>query len=134
MQVLADALATHWNKLSRDKLYKKAVNRDPGMFRLRLVCLLPGTGVTKGQAVRGGAGGGAAHRGGARRAHPVPPQRPRQVHPTTARRYAINTRFWYNNETEYELSLKGVLFTDTGPYRGAMQACYHRYVMVTYHW
>ena len=43
MQVLADALATHWNKLSRDKLYKKAVNRDPGMFRLRLVCLLPCT-------------------------------------------------------------------------------------------
>ena len=26
------------------------------------------------------------------------------------------------------MSLRGVLFTDTGPYRGAMRQCYHRLV------
>ena len=25
------------------------------------------------------------------------------------------------------MSLRGVLFTDTGPYRGAMRQCYHRF-------
>ena len=52
-----------------------------------------------------------------------------------------HARFWYSNETDYQLSLRGVLFTDTGnrrslkvrlngkflgPYRGAMAKCYHR--------
>ena len=38
----------------------------------------------------------------------------------------FQARFWYNNETDYRMSLRGVLFTDTGPYRGAMRQCYHR--------
>ena len=55
-----------------------------------------------------------------------------------------HARFWYSNETDYQLSLRGLLFTDTGtsvgcviisvnmnfvhtgPYRGAMKDCYHR--------
>ena len=37
-----------------------------------------------------------------------------------------HARFWYSNETEYQLSLRSVLFTDTGPYRGVMTQCYHR--------
>ena len=36
------------------------------------------------------------------------------------------SRFWYSNETGYQLSLRSVLFTDTGPYRGVMARCYHR--------
>ena len=37
-----------------------------------------------------------------------------------------HARFWYSNETNYQLSLRSVLFTDTGPYRGVMARCYHR--------
>ena len=37
-----------------------------------------------------------------------------------------HARFWYSNETDYQMSLQSVLFTDTGPYRGVMAKCYHR--------
>jgi hypothetical protein len=36
-----------------------------------------------------------------------------------------HSRFWYMNDTKVPLSLKAVLMTDTGPYRGNMRGCYH---------
>ena len=41
MQVLADALERHWNKLVDDKLYREAVSKDPSKFRIRWenICL-----------------------------------------------------------------------------------------------
>lgn len=35
MQVLADALERHWNKLVDDKLYREAVTTQPSKFRIR---------------------------------------------------------------------------------------------------
>ncbi|XP_023335294.1 uncharacterized protein LOC111706611 [Eurytemora carolleeae] len=37
-----------------------------------------------------------------------------------------HARFWYSKEHMYTLSLRAVLLTDTGPYRGLMQQCYHQ--------
>ena len=37
-----------------------------------------------------------------------------------------HARFWYSNQSQYQMSLKSVLMTDTGPYRGVMKQCYHR--------
>merc|ERR1719193_1417297 len=36
-----------------------------------------------------------------------------------------HARFWYSVEKGYISSLRSVLLTDTGPYRGAMRECYH---------
>ncbi|XP_021968029.1 uncharacterized protein LOC110863097 isoform X2 [Folsomia candida] len=36
-----------------------------------------------------------------------------------------HSRFWYMNDTAMPTSLKAVLMTDTGPYRGNMRNCYH---------
>jgi len=35
-------------------------------------------------------------------------------------------RFWYSRESTYSLSLRAVLLTDMGPYRGLMKDCYHK--------
>jgi len=37
-----------------------------------------------------------------------------------------HSRFWIHNLEEYNISLPAVLITDTGPYRGVMQECYHQ--------
>ena len=37
-----------------------------------------------------------------------------------------HSRFWYHNVEGYEHSLPAVLITDTAPYRGVMQECYHQ--------
>jgi len=36
-----------------------------------------------------------------------------------------HARFWYMNDTDVPTTLKAVLITDTGPYRGNMRICYH---------
>lgn len=36
-----------------------------------------------------------------------------------------HARFWYMNDTKVPKTLKAVLMTDTGPYRGNMRDCYH---------
>lgn len=97
-KVLAGALESHWNSLTDDEEYKKEINADPTIFRMRRFEVELGAELPSVEEL-------ADHIQFLRSDH---------------------ARFWYNNETDYRMSLRGVLFTDTGPYRGAMRQCYHR--------
>jgi len=97
-KVLAEALESHWNALSDDEDFKREVNLDPTVFRIRRFEIDLGAELPSVEEL-------ADHIQFLRSDH---------------------ARFWYNNETDYQMSLRGVLFTDTGPYRGAMRQCYHR--------
>jgi len=97
-KVLAGALESHWNSLTDDEDYKREINADPTIFRMRRFEIELGAELPTVEEL-------ADHIQFLRSDH---------------------ARFWYNNETEYQMSLRGVLFTDTGPYRGAMRQCYHR--------
>jgi len=95
---LADLIEKHWNKLSTDEDFKTMVNSKPEKFKLRRYEI--GLGAT------------------------IPSTIELTDHIHFLR--SDHARFWYSNETDYQLSLRGLLFTDTGPYRGAMRECYHR--------
>lgn len=97
-KVLAGALESHWNALKDDEVYKREINADPTIFRMRRFEIKLGAELPSVEEL-------ADHIQFLRSDH---------------------ARFWYNNETDYQMSLRGVLFTDTGPYRGAMRQCYHR--------
>jgi len=97
-KVLAGALESHWNSLTDDEDYKKDINANPTIFRMRRFEIELGAEMPTVEEL-------AEHIQFLRSDH---------------------ARFWYNNETDYRMSLRGVLFTDTGPYRGAMRQCYHR--------
>jgi len=95
---LADLIEKHWKKLSSDEDYKTMVNINPDKFKIRRYEI--GLGAT------------------------IPTTHKLTDHIHFLR--SDHARFWYSNETDYQLSLRGLLFTDTGPYRGAMKRCYHR--------
>jgi len=95
---LADLIEKHWNKLSKDKDFIAMVNSNPDMFKIRRYEIKLGA--------------------------TLPSTMELTDHIQFLR--SDHARFWYSNETDYELSLRGLLFTDTGPYRGAMKECYHR--------
>jgi len=97
-KVLAEAIEKHWNKLTEDEVYRNQVNTNPSMFKLRRFEISLGAD--------------------------LPTVEELSEHIQFLR--SDHARFWYNNETDYQLSLRGLLFTDTGPYRGEMQECYHR--------
>jgi len=97
-KVLADTIEKHWNKLPEDAEYRGAISSDPSKFKLRRFEIGLGAELPSVEEL-------ADHIQFLRSDH---------------------ARFWYNNETDYQLSLRGLLFTDTGPYRGDMQSCYHR--------
>merc|ERR1719350_512641 len=95
---LADLIEKHWNKLSTDEDFITMVNSKPEKFKIRRYEI--GLGAT------------------------IP-----STHELTDHIHFLRSdhaRFWYSNETDYQLSLRGLLFTDTGPYRGSMAKCYHR--------
>eukprot|EP00090_Calanus_glacialis_P006978 TRINITY_DN15459_c1_g1_i4.p1 TRINITY_DN15459_c1_g1~~TRINITY_DN15459_c1_g1_i4.p1 ORF type:complete len:598 (-),score=166.59 TRINITY_DN15459_c1_g1_i4:74-1867(-) len=95
---LADLIEKHWNKLSTDEDFITMVNSRPEKFKMRRYEI--GLGAT------------------------IPSTLELTDHIHFLR--SDHARFWYSNETDYQLSLRGLLFTDTGPYRGAMKDCYHR--------
>jgi len=95
---LADLIEKHWNKLSSDKDFITSVSSHPEKFKLRRYTVdLSAT---------------------------MPGLMDLTEHIHFLR--SDHARFWYSNETGYQLSLRSVLFTDTGPYRGVMARCYHR--------
>jgi len=95
---LADLIEKHWNKLSYDLAYMENVNSNPNKFKIRRHEIRLGVNLPSTEEL-------TDHINFIRSDH---------------------ARFWYSNETAYQLSLRGLLFTDTGPYRGAMKECYHR--------
>lgn len=95
---LAGVIENHWNSLSNDEDYKTFVSSSPQKFKIRRYEI--GLGATL----------------------PTTHELTDHIHFLRS----DHARFWYSNETDYQLSLRGVLFTDTGPYRGAMAKCYHR--------
>lgn len=95
---LADLIEKHWKNLSTDKDYITMVNSKPDKFKIRRYEIRLGATL------------------------PTIIELTDHIHFLRS----DHARFWYSNETNYELSLRGLLFTDTGPYRGAMKDCYHR--------
>merc|ERR1712045_677581 len=95
---IAEKLEKHWMSLSQDNEFKSAVTSNPETFKFqRYTVELSG-------------------------AMPDLMELTDHIHFLRS----DHARFWYSNETGYQLSLRSVLFTDTGPYRGVMAQCYHR--------
>ena len=95
---IAEKLEKHWMSLSQDNEFKSAVTSNPETFKFQRYTV---------------------ELGGA-----MPDLMELTDHIHFLR--SDHARFWYSNETGYQLSLRSVLFTDTGPYRGLMARCYHR--------
>ena len=95
---LADLIESHWTDLYTDQEFRLGVTSAPDRFKIRHYKVgLPAT-------------------------LPSLLQLTDHIHFLRS----DHARFWYSNETNYQLSLRSVLFTDTGPYRGVMARCYHR--------
>lgn len=95
---IAEKLEKHWTSLGQDNEFKSAVTSNPEKFKFQRYTV---------------------ELGGA-----MPDLMELTDHIHFLR--SDHARFWYSNETGYQLSLRSVLFTDTGPYRGLMARCYHR--------
>ena len=95
---MAELIENHWTDLSSDRDFRLIVTRDPEQFKLRHYNIQLEAGL------------------------PSLLELTDHIHFLRS----DHARFWYSNETEYQLSLRSVLFTDTGPYRGVMTQCYHR--------
>jgi len=95
---LASTLEKHWNNLYKEDDFKIFVTNEPKKFKFR------------------------------RFAVELPASMPSLMTLTEYIHFlrSDHARFWYSNQTNYQLSLKSVLMTDTGPYRGLMKNCYHR--------
>ena len=95
---LAALIQSHWTDLSSDREFRLGVTSNPEKFKLRHYKVELGASL------------------------PSLLELTDHIHFLRS----DHARFWYSNETEYRLSLRSVLFTDTGPYRGVMAKCYHR--------
>ena len=95
---LAALIQSHWTDLSSDREFRLGVTTNPEKFKLRHYKVELGASL------------------------PSLLELTDHIHFLRS----DHARFWYSNETEYRLSLRSVLFTDTGPYRGVMAQCYHR--------
>ena len=95
---MAEKLETHWISLGQDNEFKATVTSNPEKFKFQRYTV---------------------ELGGA-----MPDLMELTEHIHFLR--SDHARFWYSNETSYQLSLRSVLLTDTGPYRGVMARCYHR--------
>ena len=85
-KAMADMIERHWNNLARDKLYMKTVNPDPSKFKLRRLEI--------------------------KLEESMPSTQELTDHIHFLR--SDHARFWYSNETQYQMSLRSALFTDTG--------------------
>ena len=95
---LVRLLQRQWDDLQRDKQFRENTNIDPTKFKLRV---MPTTLTDK-----------------------MPDYENLTNYINFLR--SDHSRFWFVNEMDYQMSLKSVLLTDTGPERGVMGDCYHR--------
>ena len=87
---LSNLMEKHWRRLQGDRDHNRLVSHDTGMFKLRRFDLSLGAD--------------------------IPPLEDLADHIHFLR--SDHTRFWYTNETDYQLSLRAVLLTDTGKIQG----------------